>query len=157
MLYKFNTTYLIFFFIYSFLFFPHLLFAQGDNTAESIMKKYQKAFYYAGKDMKAKVLMTLINKQGKMRTRELVMLRKNMGKNGEQKYFMYFNSPADVRRTTFMVWKYPERDDDRWLFIPAINLVNRIAANDNRSSFVGSDFTYEDISGRDLILFLKQT
>ncbi len=150
MLYKFNTTYLIFFFICSFLFFPHLLFAQGDNTAESIMKKYQKAFYYAGKDMKAKVLMTLINKQGKVRTRELVMLRKNMGKNGEQKYFMYFNSPADVRRTTFMVWKYPERDDDRWLFIPAINLVNRIAANDKRSSFVGSDFTYEDISGRDL-------
>ena len=150
MLTKFNITYLISFFICSFFFFPHLLFAQGDNTAESLMQKYQNAFYYAGKDMKAEIKMTLMNKQGKVRTRELVMLRKNMKKNEEQKYFMYFKSPADVRRTTFMVWKYPKRDDDRWLFIPVINLVNRIAANDKRSSFVGSDFTYEDISGRDL-------
>ena len=69
---------------------------------------------------------------------------------GEQKYFIYFHSPVDVAGTTFMVYKYPNRDDDRWLFIPAINLVNRIAARDSRSRFVGSDFTYEDISGRDL-------
>jgi negative regulator of sigma E activity len=49
---------------------------------------------------------------------------------------------------TFMVWKYPERDDDRWIFVPAVDLVRRIAADDRRSSFVGSDFTHEDISGR---------
>lgn len=132
------------------LLFSSLLFAQEKITVETIMEKYQKAFYYAGNDMKAKVLMTLINKEGKMRIRELVMLRKNMQKNGEQKYFMYFINPADVRRTTFVVWKYPKRDDDRWLFIPAINLVSRIAANDKHSSFVGSDFTYENVSGRDL-------
>ena len=51
---------------------------------------------------------------------------------------------------TFMVWKYPGKDDDRWLFVPAIKLVRRIAADDSRSSFVGSDFTYEDVSGRNL-------
>ena len=51
---------------------------------------------------------------------------------------------------TFMVWKYEGRDDDRWLFVPAIRLVRRLAANDSRSSFVGSDFTYEDVSGRDV-------
>ena len=49
-----------------------------------------------------------------------------------------------------MVWKHPQRDDERWLFIPAIKLVRRIAANDKRSSFVGSDFTYEDVSGREV-------
>jgi hypothetical protein len=53
---------------------------------------------------------------------------------------------------TFMVWTYPGRDDDRWLFVPAIKLVRRIAADDSRSSFVGSDFTYEDVSGRDIEL-----
>ena len=51
---------------------------------------------------------------------------------------------------TFMVWKYEGRPDDRWLFVPAISLVRRVAANDSRSSFVGSDFTYEDVSGRDV-------
>jgi outer membrane lipoprotein-sorting protein len=55
-----------------------------------------------------------------------------------------------VRRTAFLVWKYPERDDERWIFIPAVNTVRRVAASDSRSSFVGSDFSYEDVSGRDL-------
>ena len=49
-----------------------------------------------------------------------------------------------------MVYKYPAKDDDRWLFVPAINMVRRIAAQDKRSSFAGSDFTYEDVSGRDI-------
>jgi outer membrane lipoprotein-sorting protein len=49
---------------------------------------------------------------------------------------------------TFMVWKYAGKEDDRWIFVPAVDLIRRIAADDKRSSFVGSDFTYEDISGR---------
>ena len=63
---------------------------------------------------------------------------------------MYFVQPADVKDMTFMVYKYPAKDDDRWLFVPAINMVRRIAAQDKTSSFVGSDFTYEDVSGRDI-------
>ena len=122
--------------------------AENNLTAEKIIAKSRLAFYYAGKDMKAKVLMGLINKEGRKRIRDLVMLRKNEQEGGNQKYFMYFYKPADVRGLTFMVYKYPNRDDDRWLFIPAINLVKRIAANDKYSSFVGSDFSYEDISGR---------
>jgi outer membrane lipoprotein-sorting protein len=106
--------------------------------------------FYAGEDMKAKVFMRLISKDGSERIREFTMLRKDLKEGGEQRYFTYFYKPGDVRRMTFMIWKYPQRDDDRWLFIPAINLVKRIAANDKRSSFVGSDFTYEDISGREV-------
>ena len=47
-----------------------------------------------------------------------------------------------------MVWKHPRRDDDRWLYLPALDLVKRIASGDKRTSFLGSDFFYEDISGR---------
>ncbi len=120
-------------------------------TAEEVANKSQEAFLYQGKDFKARILMKLITKSGKERIREMTMLRKNYGPSGgEQKYFIYFYKPADVRKMTFMVYKYPGRDDDRWLFIPAINMTKRIAARDKASSFVGSDFTYEDISGRDL-------
>ena len=108
------------------------------------------AFYAAGSDMRVHVSMVLINQQGGERKRELTMLRKNMGSGGEQRYFMYFHAPPDVKGTTFLVWKYPAKDDDRWIYIPAIKLVRRIAASDRRSSFVGSDFTYEDVSGRDV-------
>jgi len=120
-------------------------------TAKEIMKKSQEAFFYQGKDFKVRVVMRLITKTGKERIRELTMLRKNYGPSGgKQKYFIYFFKPADVREMTFMVYKYPKRDDDRWLFIPALNMTKRIAARDKTSSFVGSDFTYEDVSGRDL-------
>ena len=120
-------------------------------TADEIMKKSQAAFLYQGKDFKARVMMKLVSKGGQERIREMTMLRKNFGEiGGNQKYFMYFFQPADVKDMTFMVYKYPAKDDDRWLFIPAINMVRRIAAQDKRSSFVGSDFTYEDVSGRDI-------
>lgn len=125
---------------------PSLLHAED---AMEIIKKSQDHLFYPGKDMQARVKMSLIAKTGQQRLRELTMLRRN-GSGGEQKYFIYFHSPGDVRGTSFMVYKYPNKDDDRWLFIPAINLVNRIAARDSRSSFVGSDFTYEDVSGRDI-------
>ncbi|OGQ55856.1 MAG: hypothetical protein A3J24_02595 [Deltaproteobacteria bacterium RIFCSPLOWO2_02_FULL_53_8] len=120
-------------------------------TPEDIMKASQEAFLYQGKDFKARVMMRLISASGGERVRELTMLRKNFGKTGgDQKYFIYFYQPADVKEMTFMVYKYPGKDDDRWLFVPALNMVRRIAAQDKSSSFVGSDFTYEDVSGRDI-------
>lgn len=115
---------------------------------EEIIRRHYASFYYAGDDLKVRILMKLIDKEGQERIRELTMLRKDYQDGGDQKYFMYFHQPADVKDTTFMVYKYPDRDDDRWFFIPAISLVKRIAANDKYSSFVGSDFTYEDVSGR---------
>ncbi len=99
--------------------------------------------------MRAKVTMDLVTEAGQRRTRVLTMLRRNDPDGTTQKFFLYFHEPGDVRRTAFLVWKYPEKDDDRWIFIPAVNMVRRVAARDSRSSFVGSDFTYEDISGRD--------
>ena len=129
---------------------PVAIHAQEKLTAVEILEKAQAAFYSPGSDMKARVVMNLINADGKKRTRVLTMLRQNLPGGREQRYFLYFHEPGDVRRTAFLVWKYPEKDDDRWIFIPAVNMTRRIAARDSRSSFVGSDFSYEDISGRDL-------
>ena len=121
-----------------------------DPSGEEIIKHSLDTFYYAGNDMRARIRMKLINPQGNVRERDLTMLRLNLGATGDQRYYMYFHDPSDVKGTTFMVWKYPAKEDDRWIFIPAVKLVKRIAADDKRSSFVGSDFTYEDVSGRDL-------
>ncbi|MBI4203410.1 MAG: outer membrane lipoprotein-sorting protein [Betaproteobacteria bacterium] len=100
--------------------------------------------------MRTKVQMKLINPQGKVREREMTMLRINLGAAGDQRYYIYFHGPTDVKGTSLLVWKYPVKEDDRWIFVPTLRLVKRIAADDKRSSFVGSDFTYEDVSGRDL-------
>jgi len=124
--------------------------AEAPPSASAIVAKSLQSFFFAGSDMKAQVVMTLTPASGPKRVREFRMLRRNEKKDGEQKFFMYFNQPADVRGMTFLIAKYPQKDDDRWLFVPAINMVKRIAARDAAQSFVGSDFTYEHVSGRDL-------
>ncbi len=118
------------------------------EDATEIMKKSHMAYYYAGDDGTAEVTMKIINKNGKERVREFTMLRTDLNEGGAQKYYTYFKKPSDVSRMTFMVWKNPESSDDRWLYVPAVDLVKRISADDKNSSFVGSNFSYEDVSGR---------
>ena len=120
-------------------------------TAGEIVEKANQAAYYAGSDGQADVKMVITDAGGGTREREFRILRKNTG-DGTQKFYVYFKEPADVRRQVFMVWKEVEqgKDDSRWLFMPALNLVKPIAPGDKRTSFVGSDFVYEDVSGRAL-------
>lgn len=123
--------------------------AAGQPPAEEIMAKAHLAMFYPGEDMRARVTMRLVSREGRERLRELTMTRRDLQDGGEQRYFIYFHRPPDVRDMTFLVWKYPGKDDDRWLYVPALKLVRRIAARDKRSSFAGSDFSYEDVSGRE--------
>ena len=126
--------------------------AGGTPDVQTIVNKANIVAYYQGDDGKASVNMVITNKQGQKREREFNILRKDVADGGDQKYFVYFQKPPDVRRMTYMVHKHtdPGKDDDRWLYLPALSLVKRIAAGDKRTSFVGSDFLYEDVSGRSL-------
>ena len=117
--------------------------------AEEIMRRAHLAMYYPGEDMRARITMRLVSKDGGERVREMTMARRTVREGGEQRYFVFFHRPPDVRDLAFLVWKYPGRDDDRWLYVPALKLVRRIAASDRHTSFVGSDFSYEDVSGRE--------
>lgn len=119
-------------------------------VGEEIMQKAIQAFYYQGHDQRAKAHMRIIDKQGRQRVREFISLRLNTGDRGKQKYYVYFNKPVDVKKMVFMAWKNVKNEDDRWLYLPALDLVKRIAASDDRTSFVGSNFFYEDVSGRGL-------
>lgn len=115
-----------------------------DLDVDTIIARANEAAYYAGNDGHAKVTMKLSDG----RTREFTILRRNADEGGDQKFYVFFTAPSDVRRMAYLVHKHPGGDDDRWLFLPALNLVKRIAPGDKRTSFVGSDFFYEDVSGR---------
>jgi len=120
-------------------------------SAMDIVKKANHAFLYQGIDAKSKVDMSIIDGQGRERTRQLTIVRKNLDQDdGKQKYYVYFSKPADIKKMVFMAWKNLNTDDDRWLYLPALDLVKRIAASDDRTSFVGSHFFYEDVSGRSI-------
>jgi hypothetical protein len=135
------------------------LLAAAQNNADkqipdvqTIVNKANIVAYYQGDDGKANVKMTITDKQGQVRQREFNILRKDEQDGGDQKYFVYFLRPPDVRRMVYMVHKHADidKDDDRWLYLPALDLIKRIAASDKRTSFVGSHFLYEDVSGRSL-------
>ncbi len=115
----------------------------------SIVDQANATAYYQGKDGKAKLRMTIEDGQGRVRERALSILRRDDDTDdGNQKFYVYFERPTDVKGTAFLVWKQAEGPDERWLYLPALDLVKRIAAGDERTSFVGSHFFYEDVSGR---------
>ena len=122
--------------------------ASAAMTVEQIVERANTTAYYAGDDGRASVHMTITDGQGRERQREFVILRRDESDGGGQKFYVYFEKPSDVRKMVFMVHKHIDRDDDRWLYLPALSLVKRIAASDKRTSFVGSHFFYEDVSGR---------
>jgi len=125
----------------------------GDLTdVQKIVEKANYVAYYQGNDGSARVNMMITDKEGRQRKREFNILRKDVSDAGDQMYYVYFLEPADVRKMVFMVHKHVagNQDDDRWLYLPSLDLVKRIAASDKRTSFVGSDYLYEDVSGRNL-------
>lgn len=122
--------------------------AVAAPAVDEIINKANLAAYYAGDDGRADVVMTITDDQGRVRTREFVILRRDLKDGGEQKFYVYFKKPSDVRKMVFMVHKYIDKDDDRWMYLAKLDLVKRIAGSDKRTSFVGSNFFYEDVSGR---------
>lgn len=94
--------------------------------------------------------MTLIDKRGKKRIRTIRSYK--MDRGTDKLSAMFFLSPADVKNSAFLTHDYEEgdRDDDQWLYLPALRKSKRIAAGDKSGSFMGSDFNYSDMTSRDL-------
>ena len=125
--------------------------AEEALDVEQIVRETNRVTYYQGEDGRARVTMTIRDAKGRERVKEFTILRRDVGEgDGDQRFYVYFHAPADERGTTFMVWKHLDKDDDRWLYLPALDVQKRIAATDKRTSFVGSHFYYEDVSGRRL-------
>lgn len=94
--------------------------------------------------------MVLIDKNGDTRNREIRSYEKDKGEDKQR--IMFFLSPADVKDTAFLTYDYDEyeRDDDQWLYLPALRKSKRIASSDKSGSFMGSDFTYADMTRKNL-------
>ncbi len=123
--------------------------AQADlEDPDEIVRRANLAAYYAGSDGRSEVRMVITDAQGRKQVRQFTVLRRNVEAGGDQKFLVVFSRPADVRGTVYLVEKHVDRDDDRWLYLPGLDLVKRISAGDERTSFVGSHYLYEDVSGR---------
>ncbi len=133
--------------------------AYAQPSVDEIVNHANYVSYYQGKDGRAQVQMVITDNQGRSRQRSFTILRRdipdsdaleNQAYIGEQQMYVYFHRPADVNKMVFMVRKKLDGNDDRKLYLPALDLVKPIAAGDKRTSFVGSDYFYEDVSGRSI-------
>lgn len=117
-------------------------FAVGQ-TADEIMKKVDTRT--VPRDMKSMMKMNLIDKKDNVRQRDLKTYRLS-----DEKMMMWFMSPADVKGSCFLKFENDDKDDDMWIYLPALGKVRRIASSATNGSFMGSDFTYEDMGDRNL-------
>ncbi|MBL8028041.1 MAG: outer membrane lipoprotein-sorting protein [Fibrobacteres bacterium] len=100
------------------------------------------------KDQQGVLTMSLINSKNEQRVREIKQFISN--KETVEKKLMFFISPADVRNTSFMNWSYVNtgKDDDQWIYLPALKKTKRISSEGKSDYFMGSDFTYDDLGDR---------
>lgn len=103
-----------------------------------------------GETRHSEMTMILTNKRGRTRKRTIVSYSKDYGKN--TKKLMFFKKPADIRGTGFLSYEYNDsnREDDHWLYLPAMRKVRRISGSSKNDYFMGSDFTYDDMGDRDI-------
>jgi hypothetical protein len=105
-----------------------------------------------GRDARISMRMKLYDRQQRVRERalDLISMRGGPGRPvPADRSLIRFTHPADIKGTGFLVWEQPDADDERFLYLPSLGRVRRIAGSEAQESFVGSDFTYEDIGGRE--------
>ena len=95
-------------------------------------------------DSISKMKMTLVNAAGQKKIRTMKM--KVLEGESEDKSLMEFLTPADVKGTKFLSYEHVAKDDDQWLYLPALKRVKRIASKNKSGAFMGSEFSYEDLS-----------
>jgi Outer membrane lipoprotein-sorting protein len=124
-------------------------------TAESVARQVQDR--PTGRDSRASMRMKLFDRHNRARERalSLITLRGREAPGAPpsapdgDRLLIRFSYPNDIRGTGFLVWEHPNSDDERFLYLPSLGRVRRIAGAETQESFVGSDFTYEDIGGRE--------
>jgi len=119
-----------------------------DPKAREIMEKVDAR--YDGDTVSQDMIMILIDKNKKKRVRQIMSYSKDFGVDEHR--ILFFKSPSDVKNTAFLTYDYDDskRDDDQWLYLPALKKTKRIPSSDKSSSFMGSDFSYSDMTDKDL-------
>ena len=126
------------------MFLTYSVFAQEPFTAKDIIDKSRKATKLAGVESAATLI--IIDGKGRERIRKNAQISKLYDNGKTEKKLFKFISPADVKGTGLLTFDYEDKDDDMWLFMPALRKTRRIVSSDKAKRFMGSEFSYADIS-----------
>lgn len=124
--------------------------AQADTEDEAAAKGLEIA--QTAQDLKegfgkyvAKQVMVLRDRKGRESKRELQVKILEVEEGGDRLLFL-FDEPRDVRGTALLIHSNGDQPDDQWFFLPATNRVTRLNSSGQSKSFMGSEFSYEDMN-----------
>ncbi len=127
-----------------------LLILCSQATAEELpdgysIAKKQDDLDAGFKDESSVGKMQLRSASGAIAEREFEIKRLEKSSTGGEKSLIKFILPADIQGTGLLSYQNQNRDDDQWLYLPAMKKTKRIAGTGKGGSFVGSEFSYEDL------------
>lgn len=100
-------------------------------------------------DVQSSMTMVLRTRAGDEAVRVL-RSRAMEGKDGLDRSLIIFDEPRDVAGTALLTHANPNGDDGRWLYLPSVKRVKRIASSGQSGAFMGSEFSYEDLGPQDI-------
>jgi outer membrane lipoprotein-sorting protein len=119
-------------------------FAQTKLTAYQIVDRAQEAIRVKG--VQGVSVMRIIDEKGRERVRQIRQVTRLYDNGDTEKRLIRFMSPADVKGTGLLTFDYKAKDDDLWLYMPVLRKVRRIVSSEKAKNFLGSEFTYSDMT-----------
>ncbi|GMQ82624.1 MAG: outer membrane lipoprotein-sorting protein [Rhodothermia bacterium] len=116
-------------------------------TGREVMEAYKEQD--RTEDTASEMRMSIINARGGTRERKLTVWSITRDNDTEMQ-LIRFLAPADVKGTGFLSIENLDREDDNFLYLPALRKTRRIAGSDKQDRFVGTHFTYEDLESEEL-------
>ncbi|MBA7694142.1 hypothetical protein ES703_102749 [subsurface metagenome] len=113
-------------------------------SAKQIMDRSFEATKLKGSE--AVSTMTIIDSKGRDRVRRIAQVTKLYNSGDTEKKLIRFLSPADVKGTGLLTFDYKVKDDDMWLYMPALRKTRRIISSEKGKSFMGSDYNFSTIN-----------
>jgi len=123
----------------------HLALLAGLNgqTPEEIIKKSHDAMKVSS--FEAVSTLTITDARDNQRIRRNTMASMSL-QDGMEKRIIKFLSPPEVKGTGILIFDYPEKSDDMWIYLPALRKTRRIVSTEKSKSFMGSEFSNSDMT-----------
>jgi outer membrane lipoprotein-sorting protein len=119
----------------------------AETTARELLDRAHELGQTTRKwsDRAQRLTLAIIDRRGGERHRALAI---NLKKYPEDRTrtILFFEAPAEVKGVGFLQWADPHGKDEQWLYLPELKRVRQISGGAKRESFVGTDFSYEDLA-----------
>ncbi len=116
----------------------------AEPDARDIMVNAMEASKLPG--LEAVSTLKIYDNKGNERIRQTSMASKEFDNGATQKRIIRFISPAEVKGTGMLIIDYKDKNDDMWIYMPALRKTRRIVSSEKSKSFMGSEFSNADMS-----------